>query len=209
MSLLIQNLTISIVEYIKIPMNFSSVSGEWMESAGHVLFMGFLLLPFSEGTFFKDMHWEGWHKVVLWEYTHTHYTKLLSNSPSNTICCSLLSCEFHCDGNLMRNQGGLNEKFTYYMREPHARQTLLAFMVFTFPGKVNFLALLCICSTKTGFIFVQYLRGFLGQFCHLEICFLSPRLDKCHRQSQIFLVAFRRFWQCQEFWCHFLSFIFS
>ena len=29
---------------------------------------------------------------------------------------------------------------------------------------------------KTGFIFVQYLRGFVGQFCHMEICFLStPR----------------------------------
>ena len=26
---------------------------------------------------------------------------------------------------------------------------------------------------SAGFIFVQYLSGFLGQFCHLEICFLS------------------------------------
>ena len=27
--------------------------------------------------------------------------------------------------------------------------------------------------TRKGFIFVQHLRGFLGQLCHLEICFLS------------------------------------
>ena len=26
---------------------------------------------------------------------------------------------------------------------------------------------------KAGFIFVQHLRGFLSQLCHLEICFLS------------------------------------
>ena len=28
-------------------------------------------------------------------------------------------------------------------------------------------------SDKAGFIFVQQLCGFLGQVCHLEICFLS------------------------------------
>ena len=32
----------------------------------------------------------------------------------------------------------------------------------------------------------------LGQFWHLEICFF-PRFDKCHRRSQIYPVAFRRF----------------
>ena len=32
-------------------------------------------------------------------------------------------------------------------------------------------------SCSAGFIFVQYLHGFLGQFCHLDICILST-----HRQ---------------------------
>ena len=45
---------------------------------------------------------------------------------------------------------------------------------------------------STGFIFVQHLRGFLGSCAIWKIAFY-PRLDKCHRRSQIFPVAFRRF----------------
>ena len=36
-----------------------------------------------------------------------------------------------------------------------------------------------------------------------------PRLDKCHETSRIFLRTEQTFASCQEFWCHFLSFIFS
>ena len=45
---------------------------------------------------------------------------------------------------------------------------------------------------RSGFIFVQHLRGFLGSCAIWKIAFY-PRLDKCHRRSQIFPVAFRRF----------------
>ena len=51
---------------------------------------------------------------------------------------------------------------------------------------------------KPSFIFVQYLRGFKASFAIQKFTF-CPRLDKCHRQSQIFPVAFRRFWHCRSF----------
>ena len=53
-------------------------------------------------------------------------------------------------------------------------------------------------TSKTGFIFVQHLRGFLGSCAIWKIAFY-PRLDKCHRRSQIFPVAFRRFWQFRSY----------
>ena len=48
---------------------------------------------------------------------------------------------------------------------------------------------------------------FLGQFCLLEICFLSMRLDKCHRPSQIFPVCFTDF-AITRVWVSFIKFIF-
>ena len=33
---------------------------------------------------------------------------------------------------------------------------------------------------NTGLTFMQFLRRCLGQLCHLVICFLCPRLEKCH-----------------------------
>ena len=45
---------------------------------------------------------------------------------------------------------------------------------------------------KAGFIFVQHLCGFSASFAIWRFAF-CPRLDKCHRRSQIFPVAFRRF----------------
>ena len=44
-----------------------------------------------------------------------------------------------------------------------------------------------------GFIFVQH-----ASYSIWKIAFY-PRLNKCHRRSQIFPIAFRRFWLCQSF----------
>ena len=45
---------------------------------------------------------------------------------------------------------------------------------------------------RSGFIFVHHLRGFLGSCALWKIAFY-PRLDKCHRRSQIFPVSIADF----------------
>ena len=53
-------------------------------------------------------------------------------------------------------------------------------------------------NVEAGFIFVQHLLGFfVGQFSRIFAFY--PRLNKCHRRSQIFPVAFRRFGQFRSF----------
>ena len=51
----------------------------------------------------------------------------------------------------------------------------------------------CVC--RLGFIFVQHLRRFLGQLCHLEICFLSTLRQMPQRITNVsrFLGRFLQF----------------
>ena len=60
------------------------------------------------------------------------------------------------------------------------------------PHSIPWQVALTVRGSKAGFIFVQHLRGFKASFAIWRFAFY-PRLDKCHRLSQIFPVAFRRF----------------